>query len=68
VETNDVLLDPDNRPMFVCAICGRALTRDDIFELGLRLPEPGETWEEYGEADLIDAIEHVVCAESRAGR
>lgn len=68
METDEVLLGPDKRPMFVCAVCGRALTRDDIFELGLRLPEPGETREEYAETDLVDAVEHIACAESRAGR
>lgn len=68
METNEVLLGPDKRPMFVCASCRRALTTDDIFELGLRSPEPGETWEQYAETELIDAIEHVSCAESRAGR
>jgi hypothetical protein len=66
METNEVLLGPDGRPIFVCAICHQALGKDDIFDLGLRVPEPGETWEEYADAEVIDAIEHVACAESRA--
>lgn len=67
MDTNEALLGPDNRPMLVCAICCRGLTTDDVFELGLRLPEPGETWEEYAEKELIDSIEHVACAEGRRG-
>ncbi len=50
---------------FVCAVCGVALSEDDFFALGLRQPEPGETREEYAEAELVDEIIHRACAESR---
>jgi hypothetical protein len=41
------------------------MTRDDFFDLGLRLPE-GESREEYCDAELIDVVEHLRCG-SAAG-
>jgi hypothetical protein len=64
METDDALLNPDGGPMFRCATCGEALTPSDLLNLKLRLPEPGESYEEYAEAELIDKMEHLACAES----
>ena len=68
METDDVVPNPDAMPMFRCAVCGQALTNGDALDLGLRLPDPGESYEEYAEAELIDRIEHLACAESSAKR
>ncbi len=61
------LLDRYGRAMFLCRACGEAMTSDDFFALGLRLPEFGETSEEYCDAELVDEVEHESCARSRAG-
>lgn len=59
--TSDAVVDFQGRIMFYCAACGSPITKSDIFELGLRLPEPGESKDDYCEAELIDAITHVDC-------
>jgi len=51
--------------MFVCPDCGEALTADDVFEHGLRLPDCGETRDEYFEAELLDNLGHVSCLRAR---
>jgi hypothetical protein len=48
--------------MFVCSTCARALTGDDVIAQGLRLPEPDESRDDYFEAELIDALDHLDCA------
>jgi hypothetical protein len=66
-----VILDERGEAMFHCRICHAAMTIDDFFELGLRLPDRGEGVEEYCDAELLDRVEHQACAngarESRAG-
>lgn len=62
------LLDRYGRPMFICRACGEPMTSDDLFRLGLRLPDYGETREEYCDAELIDEVEHESCGRrARAG-
>ena len=54
--------------MFTCRRCGRALTTDDLFELGMRLPDKGESRGDYCDAELLDDVEHPACiAAARAG-
>jgi hypothetical protein len=55
------ILDHFGQIMFICSSCGEPLTADDFFHLGLRQPNPGETREEYAEAELIEAISHDDC-------
>jgi hypothetical protein len=50
--------------MFHCRICGAPLTKDDFFDLGVRQPEPGETKDDYCDAELIDYLEHAGCLRS----
>jgi hypothetical protein len=60
--------DAAGRPMFTCRRCGIALTADDLFELGMRLPDDGESRDDYCDAELIDYVEHPACvAAARAG-
>ena len=59
--THDPIVDFSGRIMFLCAACGAPMTRDDFFEIGLRLPDQGESREDYCDAELIDRITHVDC-------
>ncbi|MEX0749438.1 MAG: hypothetical protein WD359_01400 [Dehalococcoidia bacterium] len=43
------------------------MTRSDFFDLGLRLPELGETPDDYCDTELIDGFEHAACHERRRG-
>jgi hypothetical protein len=58
----------DHGQMFRCRFCDAPLTVDDFFELSMRLPERGESVEEFYDAELLDSVEHAGCArQSRAG-
>ena len=58
------LLDFSGRPFFYCRVCGDPLSGDDILAVGLRLPEPNESVEEYCDEELVDSRElrHAHCA------
>ncbi|MDI6858769.1 MAG: hypothetical protein QME71_10705 [Dehalococcoidia bacterium] len=63
-----ILLDARGLPLFCCRACQRPLTRRDFAELGLRLPDPGETAGEYCDEELIDDLTHFDCpVAARAG-
>lgn len=47
--------------MFHCRQCGEVLTIDDFFDLGLRLPDNGESHDEYVDAELIERVTHLRC-------
>lgn len=63
------LLDFRGRVMFHCRACGAPLSLDDLVDLGLRLPERGESAAEYCDTELLDFIEHERCGRiaERAG-
>jgi len=61
----DALLDLAGRPLFRCSACGEAIGEGDIIDQGLRLPEPGESRDEYMEAELVDEFRHRDCLASR---
>ena len=62
------ITDAAGRPMFLCRRCGGPLTADDFFELGMRLPDHGESREDYCDAELLDYIDHPACVQAaRAG-
>ena len=64
--TETPILDERGRVMFHCGACDGAILVDDFFQLGLRLPERGESADDYRDAELLDRIDHVDC--SPAGR
>jgi hypothetical protein len=51
--------------LFRCSDCGRPLTHDDFFHLGLRMPEPDESRDDYHEAELLDSVRHEDCRRAR---
>ena len=66
--TNAPILDERGRAMFHCGACGGAISVDDFFQLGLRLPDRGESADDYRDAELLDRIDHVDCLRAaRAG-
>lgn len=48
--------------MFHCSYCMTPLTVDDFIELGLRIPDPSESRDDYCDAELIDSLQHLRCA------
>lgn len=67
---DEPVTDYRGRVMFHCDLCGAAMTRRDFFDAQLRLPEHGETAEDYADAELIDRFEHARCRaaiDARAG-
>ena len=58
--------DEHGHVMFLCGNCAAPISVDDFFDLGLRLPDRGESADEYRDAELLDRIDHVDCA--RAAR
>ncbi len=59
--SNELLLDHHGLVMFYCQDCMEPMTKDDIFELGMRLPDHGETRDDYVEAELVDVVRHLGC-------
>jgi len=53
--------DRRGAPLFLCSLCRGALTFADFDRQGLRLPESGETAQEYLDAELIDELAHYDC-------
>jgi hypothetical protein len=61
--TDTPVLDHGGHVMFRCGGCAGPMSQADILDLGLRLPEPGETANDYLDAELIDALRHERCAD-----
>jgi len=59
------IVDERGQVMLRCGTCGGAMSFDDLFELGLRTPESGESADEYRDAELIDRLDHVGCAQAK---
>lgn len=67
-QQSSVLLDLRGQPLLRCSRCGAGLAEEDLYAEGLRLPDPGETADDYREAELLDALYHVDCRTAlRAG-
>lgn len=58
------VIDHRGAIMFHCSYCMAPLTQDDFGDLGMRLPDPGESREDYCDGELIDSLQHVRCAEA----
>lgn len=64
----DIVTDFRGRVLFYCGTCGAALTKDDFFDMSLRLPRQTESRDDYCEAELIDEMSHTACLRAaRAG-
>ena len=63
---SEPILNPCGTVMFHCASCGGPITKEDFFELSLRLPEYDEDRDDYCNAELIDEIRHRACIVERA--
>jgi hypothetical protein len=62
------LVDHLGRIMFHCRLCAAPISRSDILEFGARLPDYGETADDYLDSQLLDSIEHTSCiAAAKAG-
>jgi len=67
-EPHEVVRDFQGQDLLHCSHCGRPLTQAEFFDLGLRLPEPGESRDEYCDAEVLDSVTHTAClAATRAG-
>ena len=59
-----VIRDTHALPMFHCSRCGEAMTQEEFFALGMRLPDTGESRDDYCDTELLDAVTHLGCLES----
>ena len=59
--TANAIVDHHGKAIFVCADCGEPITADDLFDLGLRAPDDGESRDDYFAAELLDGLSHVAC-------
>jgi hypothetical protein len=62
----EIVGDLSGRPFMTCAACSGPLCKEDFWKAKLRLPEHGETPEEYRDAELIDDLRHVSCVSAPA--
>jgi hypothetical protein len=62
---DDIVRDARGTPMFICPSCGEALRQTDVFDHGLRLPDYGETRDDYLEAELLDELQHYDCLRAK---
>ncbi|HWQ28929.1 MAG TPA: hypothetical protein VNN12_07890 [Dehalococcoidia bacterium] len=60
-EGREIVRDHRGRPFMTCVACGAPLRKEDFWNAGLRLPEYGETAEEYCDAELLDDLRHAAC-------
>lgn len=65
-EGHEIVRDHRGRPFLTCTACGEPLRRADFWHAGLRLPEHGETVDEYCDAELVDDLRHVACLNAAA--
>jgi hypothetical protein len=59
---SEPVVDEHGNVMFWCNQCRAPMTRSDILNLGMRLPDYGESAEDYLDAELIDSFRHPTCA------
>jgi hypothetical protein len=64
----NLIRNRDGSVMFYCSDCGEPLAEDDFYDQGMRLPEHGETRDEYCDAELLDGTTHNDCLRGRNGR
>jgi len=64
----NLICDRDGLVMFYCSACGEPLAEGDFYDQGLRLPDFGETRDEYCDAELLDGTTHYDCMRGSKGR
>jgi len=65
---SEPVVDRHGNVMFWCDHCRSSISRSDILDLGMRLPDVGESAEDYLDAELVDSFQHPRCiAASKAG-
>ena len=60
-QSGSPILDRRGQPLLRCSRCAGPITDNDVYDQGLRLPDPGESADEYIESELIDELHHVDC-------
>lgn len=58
---SEPIVDGAGNVMFWCDHCRTPISRSDILDLGMRLPDYGESADEYLDAELIDSFRHPAC-------
>ena len=64
---SEPLVDLRGHIMFWCDRCRQPISRDDILDLGMRVPDISESAQEYLDAELIDAFRHPHCIGTAMG-
>ena len=60
-----IFLTDSHGLLFVCATCQRPLAASDLIGQSLRLPDHQETRDDYLDAELLDDLSHMNCANAR---
>jgi hypothetical protein len=63
-----IVLATYGRALFRCSVCGTPMRERDFADLGLRVPECGETADDYCTAELLDDLAHSSCVQAQARR
>ena len=63
-----IVLDTRGQVLFRCGMCGAPMRERDFADLGLRVPEYGETADEYCASELVDELAHTSCVRAQAKR
>ena len=60
-EYSEPVVDQHRNVMFYCGYCGTPIGCTDILDLGMRVPDAGETAQDYLDAELVDTFLHSGC-------
>jgi hypothetical protein len=55
------VVDRHGNVMFYCSYCGTPICSDDVLDLCMRLPDFGESADDYRDAELIEGFQHRSC-------
>jgi len=64
---SEPIVDRNGNVMFWCDRCRLPMSRLDILDLGMRMPDYGESTEDYLDSELIDSFRHPRCVATKAG-
>ena len=63
-----IVLDARGQVLFRCSMCGAPMRERDFADLGLHVPEYGETADEYCASELVEELAHRGCVQAQARR